>query len=122
MPTGNASDGSGLTRDAASGVSEAAAEAAPVLPQGCVFDSAAQVTLCTTSSACPALRIDHDLYPNCGFRYPSTAIDVECVCDDSLCPLGAALDCAQAAALLDSQSELLTCIQRNEGRCAARTH
>ena len=76
------------------------------------------MVLCTSISLCPGVAVDHDVYPNCGFRLPSSSIDLECVCDNVLCPVGSALNCNQAWDLLDSQSELAVCTQSNEGRCA----
>ena len=79
------------------------------------------ITLCTSIAACPGLVVDHDLYPDCGFRVPTNSIDLECVCDDFLCPVGAALTCAQAKSLLQAHSALAVCVSQNEGRCAARS-
>jgi len=62
--------------------------------------------------------VDHDLYPNCGFRMPISSIDLECVCSNMLCPVGSALSCSQARDLLESQTELGVCTQSSEGRCA----
>jgi hypothetical protein len=87
---------------------------------GCVVDSVSNVMLCTSVDACPGLAVDHDLYPDCGFRVPALSIDVLCVCGDSLCSLGTALSCPQIQAMLAQSSELAVCAQENEGRCAAR--
>jgi hypothetical protein len=87
---------------------------------GCATDSVSGAMLCTAFDQCPGLVIDHDVYPDCGFRVPSTSIDVECVCGDFLCPVGAVLNCGQAKVLLSEQSEVATCVQQNEGRCAPR--
>jgi len=114
--------GSNGTVAAAATPADAGADSGPQVPSGCVLDTVSRQVLCTETALCPSLRVDHDLYPNCGFKYPSTSIEVLCVCDDALCPLGSALDCKQASALLDAQSELLVCIQRSEARCALRTH
>jgi hypothetical protein len=85
---------------------------------GCVVDPASGVTLCTRISICADLAIDHDVYPNCGFRLPANSLEVDCVCGDFLCPLGVSLNCAQLRDLLDSQSEIVACSQASEGRCA----
>jgi hypothetical protein len=106
----------------AAGTSSPAADAqVPSGGTGCAVDSVSGATLCTTIDQCPGLAVDHDLYPECGFRAPSTTIDLECVCGDFLCPVGAVLNCAQAQTLLADQSEIITCQQQNEGRCAPRT-
>jgi hypothetical protein len=96
-----------------------AVEASATVPAGCAVDPRLGIALCRTTALCPALLLDPDLYPDCGFRHPSIGIVVECVCDDALCPVGSALDCNQARSLIADQSQLLTCIQRSEGRCAS---
>jgi hypothetical protein len=88
---------------------------------GCIVDPSSRVTLCTAIGLCPGLAIDHDRFPNCGFRSGSGAIDVQCFCDDYLCPLGATLTCGQARELLATQFEIAACAQVGEGRCAPRT-
>jgi hypothetical protein len=87
---------------------------------GCVVDSVSGISLCTRISLCPGLAVDHDVYPDCGFRGPSASIDIQCICGDFVCPLGVALSCAEAAALMASQSEIFACTQASEGRCALR--
>jgi hypothetical protein len=101
-------------------IADAALDEVRTLPPGCVVDPLSRVTLCRETVLCPGLRIDPDVYPDCGFRLPSTTIEVQCVCDDALCPLGTALDCNQLRRLLADQSALLVCIQRDENRCAPR--
>jgi hypothetical protein len=88
---------------------------------GCAIDSASGASLCTTFDGCPGVAVDHDVYPDCGFRVPSTTIDLECVCGDFLCPVGAVLNCGQATVLLAEQSEVAACVQQNEGRGAPRS-
>jgi hypothetical protein len=105
-----ATDAAGVTQNPASGATGT----------NCV-DFGSGVVLCTTTSLCPNVAVDHDLYPNCGFRVPSSSIDLECACDNMLCPMGSALGCSQALDLMASQSELTVCAQSNEGRCAALT-
>jgi hypothetical protein len=65
--------------------------------------------------------VDHDAYPNCGFRIPSSSIDLECICGNVLCPMGSAIVCTQARELLAYQAEVVVCTQASEGRCAALT-
>jgi hypothetical protein len=86
----------------------------------CAVDALSKTTLCTSIDPCPGLAVDHDVFPDCGFRVPSLAIDLQCVCGDSLCPMGTSLTCAQAQALLSNNSELSVCTQELEGRCALR--
>jgi hypothetical protein len=94
--------------------------AASVTGADCVTDSASHVTLCTSLSLCPGLAVDHDLYPDCGFRVAGSSIDLECLCDDYVCPMGAALSCTQAHELLLNSTEAIVCAQVSDGRCAAR--
>ncbi len=76
-------------------------------------------TLCTATSMCPDIVVDHDLFPNCGFRIRGTTVDIQCACDGALCPLGTPTTCADATELLQSQSELSVCAQVADGRCTA---
>jgi hypothetical protein len=87
---------------------------------GCIVDPYSRVTLCTSIALCPGIFVDHDRFPHCGFRTGAGLIDIECLCDDFLCPLGATLTCGQARDLLLSQFELTACLQVSEGRCAPR--
>jgi hypothetical protein len=95
----------------------------PATAQGadCAQESTTGATLCTAISVCPNLAVDHDVYPNCGFRIRGMAIDVECVCNGQLCPLGSPTTCDQAAQLLQGQSEATVCTQVDEGRCTGGT-
>jgi hypothetical protein len=88
---------------------------------GCVVDPLSRVTLCTVSGLCPGLAVDHDRFPNCGFRAGTGAIELLCFCDAYLCPLGAAFTCAQARDVLATQFEILACSQVSELRCAPRS-
>lgn len=97
-----------------------AAAPAAVSGTGCAVDSVSKITLCTRIDPCPGLAVDHDLYPDCGFRVPAVSFDLECVCGDSMCSMGTALTCAQAQSLLADGSELAVCTQEVEGRCALR--
>ena len=84
---------------------------------GCGQDPATGITLCAAVSLCPNVVVDNDLYPNCGFRIRGHVIDLECLCNESLCPIGIASTCAQATQLLSGQNETTVCTQVNEGRC-----
>jgi hypothetical protein len=88
---------------------------------GCIVDPLSRVTLCTSIALCPGLAVDHDRFPHCGFRSGGGLIDLQCFCDNFLCPLGATLTCGQAGDLLSSQFEESACLQVNEGRCAPRS-
>ena len=117
--------GTGDAADAAapppvvSGASDASG--AEMQGSGCVVDSVSGLTLCTSVAACAGVAVDHDAYPNCGFRASSGSLEIDCVCGDFICPLGAAIRCDQVQQLLAGQSEGLVCTQVSEGRCAARS-
>jgi hypothetical protein len=86
----------------------------------CLQNSAATITLCAQITSCPGVTVDRGAYPDCGFRMGAGAVlDVECVCDDQLCPVGVAASCSQAGMLLDGQSEITVCQQVNESRCVS---
>jgi hypothetical protein len=94
------------------------AAAAPV-GANCASDPSSGVTLCSAISSCPDVPVDPDQYPGCGYRIRGSALDLECLCGDSLCPIGVALSCAQARSLLADQSALAVCAGVAEGRCTA---
>jgi len=84
----------------------------------CTLDPASQVVLCAGIAACPGVSVDPGVFPGCGFRTGgSSAMDLECLCSGSLCPIGVPTTCAQAAQLLQTQSLLEVCQQVSEGRC-----
>jgi hypothetical protein len=87
----------------------------------CAHESTTGATLCSAISVCPNLMIDHDVYPNCGFRVRGMTIDIECACNGQLCPLGSPTTCDQATKLLEGQSEATVCAQADEGRCTGGT-
>ena len=84
---------------------------------------AAGLALCTGISVCgTTIAVDHDVYPDCGFRIKGTVLDLECVCNgDSVCPIGVATDCASAYQLLQNQTQQTVCQQVAEGRCTSTT-
>ncbi len=103
--------------DASSGDAAAIADAGAATGAGCTDDLGGGIKLCTYISVCPTLGVDHDLYPNCGFRIRGAVIDLECVCQGMLCPMGAPTTCTQAAQLMTNQNEIQICLQVDEGRC-----
>jgi hypothetical protein len=117
ISTGSPDGGTSGTQS--SGTTVAAKDGASSNTGADCVDFGSGVVLCTSISLCPSIAVDHDLYPNCGFRIPGNSIDLECVCDNALCPVGSALSCTQARNLLDSQAEVIVCAQAAEGRCAA---
>ncbi|MGA7123667.1 MAG: hypothetical protein WBY94_26420 [Polyangiaceae bacterium] len=111
----NGSGGSTAPAAPAPGTSTAAAA-----PSGtnCAQDPTTQAILCEQIDTCPGVDVEPGAFPNCGFRvYGAAALDLECVCDTSLCPVGVPTTCAQAQALLDGQTSLIVCQQQAEGRC-----
>jgi hypothetical protein len=87
---------------------------------GCLEDLQAGIVLCEQISLCPGVVVDPGLYPNCGFRpNAGSVLDMECLCAQSLCPIGVATSCAAATQLLQAQSSLAVCLQENEGRCVS---
>jgi hypothetical protein len=115
-PTSFADDAGAAGRDGTG-----AGEEAGITGSDCVTDSASRVTLCTSISLCEGLAVDHDAYPNCGFRVDGSSIDLQCFCGETLCPMGTTLSCTQARELLSDSNEMAVCAQQHDGRCAART-
>lgn len=88
----------------------------------CIVESTTGATLCTGNSSCGTLAVDHDVYPDCGFRVvgQNVTLDIECACPGAmLCPVGVAQSCTEAATMLQNQSEQVVCAQVSEGRCSA---
>jgi hypothetical protein len=83
----------------------------------CTLDAATGITLCARVDACTGVRVDPDQFPNCGFRATATRLDLECLCDNALCPIGAAKDCNQARDRLATGSALAVCTQVSDGLC-----
>jgi hypothetical protein len=93
------------------------ADASPTGSQ-CTEDPAEGITLCETIDLCPGLGVDPSVFANCGFRVGGpVAIDLECLCGTSLCPIGVPTSCSGAAQLLAAQTALTVCEQVSEGRC-----
>jgi hypothetical protein len=85
---------------------------------GCATSAESGATLCTAISICPSLVVDHDVFPDCGFRIQGQTLDLECDCNGALCPIGVPVTCTEAAQLLQQQqSETNVCTQVSEGRC-----
>ncbi|MGH7437857.1 MAG: hypothetical protein ACRENE_19435 [Polyangiaceae bacterium] len=87
---------------------------------GCSADPQTGTVLCSGVVGCPGLAIDPSAWPSCGFRDTGgTSLDLECLCGDSLCPIGVATSCGQASQLLSQQNQLMVCSQIAEQRCVA---
>lgn len=111
--------GEGGTDGGTSGnLREAGAPGAQATGWQCASDPTTHVELCTAVSVCPDVVVDHDVFPNCGFRLRGgITFDLACWCDGWVCPMGAVSTCNEAQQALGSQSELQICVQVQEGRC-----
>jgi hypothetical protein len=113
----DAGTGSGTGSVAATGTSASSAMATGT---NCGTDPTGQALLCEQIDLCPGVEVDPGVFPNCGFRLDGASpLDIECVCGDSLCPVGAPQTCAEVTQLLGGQSGLVVCEQVAEGRCVA---
>jgi len=83
----------------------------------CGVDPSSGISLCLGISSCPAVRVDPDQFPDCGYRISGNKIDLECLCGDSLCPMGSAASCLDAKSLLFDQSAQGVCAGVAAGRC-----
>ncbi len=83
----------------------------------CATDPITKVTLCTSVAACPSLSINHDVFPDCGYRAVGGSFDIQCWCSGYVCPLGSPTSCADVEQLFEQQSEALVCTQVDQGRC-----
>jgi hypothetical protein len=119
----------GTGSDDSSSDSDAAATGTAAVDGGaqgvdCITESTTGATLCTGNSSCGTLAVDHTVYPDCGFRVvgANVTLDLECACQQGmLCPVGIAASCAEAATMLQDQTEDTVCAQISEGRCSAGT-
>jgi hypothetical protein len=111
--------GNGQSGDAGTAGGAGSPDAGPT-GRDCVEDPQAQVVLCEQIDTCPNVTVDPAAYPDCGFRlHDGTMLDLECICDGALCPIGIPTTCDDAKRLLDAQSLLLVCQQLSEGRCVS---
>ncbi|HLK39218.1 MAG TPA: hypothetical protein VKU41_20795, partial [Polyangiaceae bacterium] len=86
-----ASGGSGATASSSAGASAGGSGGT-----GCSTDPQTGVTLCTGINACPGVTVDPNAFPNCGFvLHGGGTLDLECLCSDSLCPIGVPQSCTQ---------------------------
>jgi hypothetical protein len=99
---------------------EAGTGSGPASGTGCGTDPTTGITLCTGTSECPGLVVDQSVFYNCGFYISGAALDLECLCATSLCPMGAAPSCAAAQALLASSNlnEGTVCLEVSSGGCS----
>jgi hypothetical protein len=83
----------------------------------CGVDPGSGITLCLGITSCPTVLVDSDQMPGCGYRISGNVIDLECLCNDSLCPVGSAASCDDAKALLADQTSQGVCAKIAEGSC-----
>jgi hypothetical protein len=108
----------GSTSSATSDAGTDGSTATTLTGAGCGVESGSGAQLCVATSACPSVVADTQALPHCGFRLKAGASELVCACGDSLCPMGVYSTCAQAAALLTTQTEAQVCTQLAEGRCS----
>ncbi|MEO8901758.1 MAG: hypothetical protein ABI627_09555 [Polyangiaceae bacterium] len=87
----------------------------------CGVDPSSGIALCLGISSCPTVRVDPDQFPDCGYRISGSTLDLECLCGDSLCPMGSAASCLDAKALLADQSAQGVCAKIADGQCTTVT-
>jgi hypothetical protein len=118
--TGNGS-GSGTSGTAGtsstSSVTETADAAVGVQGTGCSPIQDLGINLCTSTTSCPSVIVDPEQFPGCGWRIVNGVADLQCDCNGLMCPIGTPTTCAQAASLLQNQTQLIVCQQLGEGRC-----
>ena len=118
LQIGKQSDsGSSADAGSASAAGSSSSGGASATGTNCGVDPSSGVTLCLGISSCPSVRVDPDQFPDCGYRISGNRIDLECLCGDSLCPIGSAASCLDARALLSEESAQGVCAGIAEGRC-----
>ncbi|HWZ88783.1 MAG TPA: hypothetical protein VNW92_08030 [Polyangiaceae bacterium] len=110
--------GAGSASGGSAGSSSADGGVIPVSGTNCGVDPSSGISLCLGITSCPTVLVDPDQFPGCGYRIAGSVIDLECLCNDSLCPMGSAASCADAKALLADQSAQGVCASIAEGRCS----
>ena len=116
LQIGNPTD-SGTADNAGTAGAAGSSTGTRVTGTNCGVDPSSGVSLCLGISSCPTVRVDPEQFPDCGYRISGSLIDLQCLCGDSLCPIGAAASCLDAKALLSDQSGLGICARVADGRC-----
>ncbi|MES1174676.1 MAG: hypothetical protein ABUL62_10115 [Myxococcales bacterium] len=101
----------------AAGASGSGGASATASGTNCGVDPSSGIALCLGISSCPTVRVDPDQFPDCGYRISGSVIDLECLCGDSLCPMGSAASCLDAKGLLSDQSAHGVCSGIADGKC-----
>jgi len=109
--------GAGAGAGAEGGAGDAGTVDASVVGGGCGTETNTGTTLCIATSLCPEIVVDTQATPHCGFRVRGASVDLVCACGTALCPMGVFATCAEARALLATQSEAAVCAQVAEERC-----
>ena len=118
LQIGQASDAGSSAEAGSAGASGAGSSGgAPATGTNCGVDPSSGIALCLGISSCPSVRVDPDQFPECGFRIAGNRLDLECLCGDSLCPMGSAASCLDAKGLLSEASAQGVCAGIAEGRC-----
>jgi hypothetical protein len=118
LQIGKASDSASSADAGGAGASGAGSSGgASATGTNCGVDPSSGIALCLGISSCPTVRVDPDQFPDCGYRIAGSSIDLECLCGDSLCPMGTAASCLDAKALLSEQSAQGVCAAIADGRC-----
>ncbi len=115
-----ASKDAGAASDAAAAatVTEGGVVSAPgVTGVNCAMDTSLGISLCQSTTQCPAVIIDQSVYPGCGWRIVGNIADLQCDCNGLLCPIGTPTTCGQATDLIAAQSQGTVCQGIAEGRC-----
>jgi hypothetical protein len=88
-------------------------------PIGTVCTSITETyNICADLSSCPGVVIDPNKFPDCGYSVHGDAIDPECLCYGSMCPMGSPGTCADMQALLNSGiTAAIVCEEQASGKC-----
>ena len=117
LQIGTGSDGAAGSGGAGTAGAVGSSSSAPYTGTNCGVDPSSGISLCLGLSSCPSVRVDPDQFPDCGYRISGTTIDLECLCGDSLCPMGSAASCLDAKALLSEESAQGVCAGIADGLC-----
>jgi hypothetical protein len=74
-------------------------------------------SICNDLSLCPGVSIDQTKFPQCGYSVHDDAIDPECLCFGSMCPMGVPGTCADMATILATTTVDTVCAQYAGGHC-----
>jgi hypothetical protein len=74
-------------------------------------------TICADVSLCPGVEISPYTFPNCGYSVHGNAIDPECLCSGSMCPMGAPATCDDMQAILMATNIEAVCAALSAGHC-----